>query len=89
MFGLRFGFNETAPYEFDFFRKAKAYGHQCPYKCPFYLRKSKYVYRRGLCPVVEDVMPRLITVNLIFLSIAEAKRMANKLSQAIAIMEKG
>ncbi len=32
--GLRFGFNETAPYEFDFFKNAKAYGHQCPMKCP-------------------------------------------------------
>jgi len=87
--GLRFGFNETAPYEFEFFRKAKAYGHQCPYKCPFYLKRSNYVYRRGLCPVVEDVMPRLITVNLIFLSIEEAKRQAKKLRRAVEIMDEG
>ncbi|MBI3985384.1 MAG: DegT/DnrJ/EryC1/StrS family aminotransferase [Lentisphaerae bacterium] len=87
--GLRFGFNETAPYEFEFFKKAQAYGHECPNKCPFYLKKSRYVYRRGLCPVVEDVMPRLVTANLIFLSIPEARRMADRLSQAIAIMDKG
>ena len=87
--GLRFGFNQTAPYEFEFFRKAQAYGHQCPNKCPFYLKKSRYVYRKGLCPVVEDVMPRLVTVNLIFLPVAEAKRMAEKLGQAIEIMDRG
>lgn len=87
--GLRFGFNETAPYEFDFFRNAKAYGHQCPNKCPFYLKKSAYAYRKGLCPVIEDVMPRLVTVNLIFLPIEEAKRMADKLARAIATMDKG
>ncbi|MDD5676545.1 MAG: DegT/DnrJ/EryC1/StrS family aminotransferase [Kiritimatiellae bacterium] len=87
--GLRFGFNQTAPYEFDFFHKAQAYGHQCPNKCPFYLKNSRYVYRKGLCPVVEDVMPRLVTVNLIFLSIAEAKRMAEKLGKAINMMDRG
>ena len=84
--GLRFGFNETAPYEFDFFKNAQAYGHQCPNKCPFYLKNSKYEYRKGLCPNVEDVMPRLVTASLIFLPIAEAKRMAEKLHKAIGMM---
>jgi hypothetical protein len=39
--------------------------------------------------VVEDVMPRLVTVNLIFLSIEEARKMADKLCQAIETMSKG
>ncbi len=87
--GLRFGFNETGPYEFDFFKKAQAYGHQCPNKCPFYLKKSVYTYRKGLCPVIEDVMPRLVTANLIFLPVEEAKRMADKVVRSIALMDKG
>jgi len=87
--GLRFGFNQTAPYDFEFFRDAKAYGHCCPNKCPFYTAESDYAYRAGLCPNVEDVMPRLVTVSLIFLPIEEAKRSADRLRKAIDLMEKG
>lgn len=85
--GLRFGFNHTAPYEFDFFKNAKAYGsRRCPNLCPHYVKTSDYRYRKGLCPVVEDVMPRLVTQNLIFLSIDEAERKAEKLHKAIRMM---
>ncbi len=88
--GLRFGFNQTAPYEFDFFKNATAYGKlKCPNRCPLYTAKSDYRYRKGLCPVVEDVMPRLVTVNLIFKPIEDAKRDAEKLRKAIRIMERG
>lgn len=86
--GLRFGFNQTAPYEFEFFRDVKAYGYQCPNRCPFYTAKSDYAYRPGLCPNVEDLMLRLVTVSLIFLPIEEAKRTAEKLHEAIGIMER-
>lgn len=86
--GLRFGFNNTAPYEFDFFKNGKAYGnHKCPILCPHYAKQSDYRYHKGLCPVVEDLMPRLVTVNLIFKPIEEAKREAEKLHKAICIME--
>ncbi len=86
--GFRFGFNEQAPYEFDFFREGTAYGHpDCPNRCPIYTQKSTYRYKNGLCPNVENVMPRLITVKLIFLSISEAERMAEKIRKAIRIME--
>ena len=87
--GLRFGFNEQAPYEFDFFRESSAYGHpDCPARCPIYTAKSNYRYKKGLCPRVEDVMPRLVTVRLIFVSLEEARQMAEKLQEAIRIMEK-
>jgi perosamine synthetase len=86
--GLRFGFNEVAPYEYDFFRTSTAYGHpDCPGRCPIYTAKSTYRYHRGLCPNVEDVMPRLVTVRLIFVSTDEAKIMAEKLREAIRRME--
>ncbi|NQU10300.1 DegT/DnrJ/EryC1/StrS family aminotransferase [bacterium] len=87
--GLRFGFNQTAPYAFEFFRDAKAYGQQCPNRCPHYLQNSSYAYHPGLCPVVEDVMPRLVTANLIFLPLEEAQRNADKLRQAIDRMDRG
>lgn len=88
--GLRFGFNQVAPYSFDFFKNAKAYGnYKCPNLCPHFVKKSSYRYEKGLCPVVEDVMPRLVTANLIFLPIEEAKRNAEGLRQAIDTMDKG
>ena len=87
--GLRFGFNEVAPYQFEFFRKGDIYGNGVPYHTPPFTEVSDYKYRDGLCPVVEDVMPRLVTVSLIFLSINEAKKLAEKLQKAIRIMEKG
>ena len=88
--GLRFGFNQVAPYSFDFFKNASAYGnYRCPNLCPHFVKKSDYRYEKGLCPVVEDVMPRLVTANLIFLPIEEAKRNAERLRRVIDIMEKG
>jgi perosamine synthetase len=87
--GLRFGFNEVAPYEYDFFRQSTAYGHpDCPGRCPIYTAKSDYRYHKGLCPNVEDVMQRLVTARLIFISIDEAKIMAEKIHEAIGLMEK-
>lgn len=87
--GLRFGFNETAPYQFDFFRKGDIYGNGVPYHTPPFTQLSPYRYRDGLCPVVEDVMPRLVTANLIFLSKEDAARQTDKLREAIAVMNRG
>ncbi len=86
--GLRFGFNERAPYQFDFFREGDIYGNGVPYQTPPFTTLSEYRYRDGLCPVVEDIMPRLVTVNLIFLAIDEAQRTADKLRTAIDRMER-
>jgi perosamine synthetase len=85
--GLRFGFNQTPPYEFDLFRGPTAYKHpDCPIRCPYYVIKSDYRYLRGLCPVTEDLMPRLVTVGLIFLTVEQAQETADKLQEAISIM---
>jgi perosamine synthetase len=86
--GLRFGFNEVAPYQYDFFKKGDIYGNGVPFHTPPFTKMSDYKYRDGLCPVVEDVMPRLVTVSLIFLSIDEAKEVARKLRKAVNIMER-
>jgi len=85
--GLRFGFNQTPPYEFDLFRGPTAYKHaDCPIRCPYYVFKSGYRYIKGLCSVTEDLMPRLVTVGLIFLEVEQARQTAEKLQQAIHLM---
>lgn len=87
--GLRFGFNHVPPYEFAVFKKANLYKHpDCPVRCPYYTKVSNYRYKKGLCPTTEELMPRLITVNLIFLTVAQAKEKAEKLQEAIRLMEK-
>jgi perosamine synthetase len=87
--GLRFGFNFYPAYEFPFFRESTAYRTQpdCPVRCPFYTAKSNYRYTWALTPVTEDLMPRLVTVNLIFLSIPAAEQMAGRLKEAIKRMQ--
>jgi len=87
--GLRFGFNFYPAYEFPFFRESTAYRTvpDCPVRCPFYTSKSNYRYTWGLTPVTEDLMQRLITVNLIFLSIPAAEHMAELIGKAVKMME--
>lgn len=87
--GLAFGFNQAAPYEFAVFRKPTLYRHpHCPTRCPFYTKVSAYRYRKGLCPNVERLMPRLVTMSLIFMTIAEARKKAAALRTVIERMEK-
>lgn len=88
--GLRFGFNFYPAQEFPVFRESTAYRTHpdCPTRCPLYTSKSNYRYTWGLTPVTEDIMPRFITVNLIFLSIPAAEEMAGLIKEAIKRMEK-
>jgi len=87
--GLRFGFNQFPAQEFPFFRESTAYRTHpdCPVRCPLYTAKSNYRYTWAQTPVCEDLMPRLITVNLIFLSLPAAEEMANRIGDAIKKME--
>jgi hypothetical protein len=87
--GLRFGFNQVAPYQYEFFKKGDIFGNGVPYHTPPFTTLSDYRYRDGLCPVVEAVMPRLVTANLIFLPIEEARQKAALLGKALAMMDKG
>jgi dTDP-4-amino-4,6-dideoxygalactose transaminase len=86
--GIRFGFIGKPAYLFDLFKVATAYNEPaCPVRCPLY--KSNYRYEEGLCPVAEDLMPRLITTGLIELPPDEAKRRAEKLHNAINMTVRG
>jgi perosamine synthetase len=85
---LRFGFTGAPAYTFDIFKGSTAY-HQaeCPVRCPFY--KSDYRYHEGLCPVAEDLIPRLVMSGLIEVPPDEVKRRADLLRQAIQMTERG
>ncbi len=85
---LRFGFIGKPAYLFDLFQGATAYNQpDCPVRCPLY--KSDYRYHEGLCPVAEDLMPRLISTGLVEVPPDEAKRRAELLNKAIAAAERG
>ncbi|HXF62716.1 MAG TPA: DegT/DnrJ/EryC1/StrS family aminotransferase [Caldilineaceae bacterium] len=85
---LRFGFIGKPAYLFDLFRVSTAYNlPDCPVRCPFY--KSDYRYREGLCPVAEELMPRLISSGLIEAPPDEIKRRAERLHHAIHVVERG
>src|SRR5919201_43220 len=63
---LGFGFTQAPAYAYDIFQGSTAYGvPDCPVRCPFYTRHSDYRYHAGLCPVAEDLIPRLVTCGLI------------------------
>ncbi len=52
------GYIERAAYLHDTFTVPLAYGRGCPMFCPLQLHTPEY--KEGLCPVAEDVMPRLL-----------------------------
>jgi dTDP-4-amino-4,6-dideoxygalactose transaminase len=62
---LGFGFTERPAYLYEFFQVPWAYGNRgCPTKCPWYAERTDYGYREGLCPIAEEVLPRLVTAGV-------------------------
>ena len=57
---VNFGYIGKPAYLHDTLREPIAYGKGCPVYCPHAARKV--VYEEGLCPVAEDIMPRLMLV---------------------------
>jgi perosamine synthetase len=85
---MRFGFIGKPAYLFDLFSVSTAYNEPaCPVRCPLY--KSDYRYHEGLCPVAEDLMPRLVTTGLVEMPPDEANRRAEKLHNAIQVAMRG
>ena len=83
-----FGFTQKPAYTYDFFRISTAYHHEsCPMRCPYY--ESNYSYHEGLCPVAEDLIPRIISSGVMEVSEREMQRRASLLRKAIRQMGKG
>jgi hypothetical protein len=60
----------------------------CPIRCPFYTEVSDYIYAEGLCPTAEKLMPRLVTMNLIFLTPDDAEKQVELLQRVTQTMGK-
>jgi len=85
---VRFGFTGAPAYAFDIFKVTTAYRHpECPVRCPFY--ESDYRYHEGLCPVAEDLIPRLVASGVVEAPPDEVKKRADLLREVIKITERG
>jgi hypothetical protein len=57
------GYIQKAPYLYAMYTEPLAYGRGCPISCPFQLRRIEYT--QGLCPVAEDLMPRVLLIGTV------------------------
>jgi len=84
--GFGTGFLQVPAYMYAVLRNPNAYGNRgCPYNCHLY--SGKVAWKAGLCPVAEDVIPRLVyTNNMVpagtLQEAAEALKKAIKLTEA-------
>ena len=82
------GFTQVPAYKYRLFQVPLAYQNQgCPLRgCPYY--QGSYEYRDGLCPVAEELLPRLLTTNCMIAE-EEAKWVAEGLRGAVEKAERG
>jgi len=87
--GARFGtgFMQRPAYLYAVLRNPNAYGNKgCPYDCRYYTGKVEW--NEGLCPVAEEVIPRIVHTNNM-VSREAATEAANALKEAIRLAESG
>lgn len=83
--GFGTGFLQAPAYQYAIFRNPNAYGNKgCPYNCHLYT--GKVDWKAGLCPVAEDVIPRIVHTN-IMVPVERAVRAASVLRHAIELAE--
>ena len=70
-------------YQESVFANNKFYGEKypCPHKCPFY--KGNIEYKEGLCPVAEEIQPKLMQFVTNYGSVEEAKPKVEALRKTI------
>ncbi len=85
--GFGTGFLQVPAYMYAIFRNPNAYGNKgCPYNCHLYT--GTVDWKAGLCPVAEDVIPRLVHTN-VMVSLEKSAENAAILRKAIALAESG
>ncbi len=83
-----FGFTQRPGYMYNIFRNPNAYGDKgCPYNCHLY--KGNVDWKAGMCPVSEDVIPRLINTNNMLHDLKKMREKAKHLKEAINLAESG
>jgi dTDP-4-amino-4,6-dideoxygalactose transaminase len=81
------GFLQVPAYMYDLFRNPNAYGKKgWAYDRPIYPGKGQA--EEGLCPVSEDIIPRIVYTNNM-VPVEKATREANLLQEAIKLAESG
>jgi len=85
--GFGTGFLQVPAYMYAFLRNPNAYGDKgCPYNCHLY--NGKVDWKSGLCPVAEDVIPRLVYTNNM-VSVETTSSAARALKESIELTETG
>jgi hypothetical protein len=81
------GYLQAPAYMYEYLRKPLAYGNKgCPYNCHLYA--GKVDWREGLCPVAEEIVPRIVqTNNMVPLEVAA--NAAKALKEAIRLAVSG
>ncbi len=83
-----FGFTQQPGYLYEMFRRPNAYGNRgCPYNCGHYV--GAVDWKSGMCPVAEDVIPRIVSTNNMSLDPAFYHRKAAAMRKAISLAESG
>ena len=83
-----FGFTQRPGYMYEMFRLPRAYGDKgCPYNCHLY--DGTVDWKPGMCPVSEDIIPRIVSTNNMSLDENDYRERAKNLKAAIALAESG
>lgn len=86
--GYGFGFTQKPGYAYAMFRNPNAYGNKgCPYNCHLY--GGKVEWNTGLCPVAEEVIPRIVHTNNMRHDPADYHALAKTMQAAIRLAESG
>lgn len=81
------GFLQVPAYMYAIFRNPNAYANRgCPYNCHMYT--GTVDWKPGLCPVAEDVIPRIVHTNNM-VPLDKASKAADALKVAIGLAERG
>ena len=59
--GMGFGYTKVPANMIPLFTEPRAYGRGCPTHCPLYTGKANY--GPGVCPVAEDILPRIVLLQ--------------------------
>ena len=79
--GVGFGYIGRPAYLHETLRRPLAYGKGCPVRCPH--RSRDVEYREGLCPVAEEIMPRLMLLYT-GMGTEAARATADQLAEAVS-----
>jgi dTDP-4-amino-4,6-dideoxygalactose transaminase len=86
---LGFGFTQQPAYLFDVFQSATDPHHPARQQFKRHAPYPGRIYARGDCPVAEDTIWRIVSSGAMLPTVEEAQRHAEKIHQAIEVMNRG